>query len=205
MGLSASTYCLASCVPVLFPYTGTVGKPSFLSGLSLALLFSTGRLVAYTGLLAAFILLKEFVGMSPIVVAMAMLISGLLLLMSALAAVGLFKGLSWFNRILCGYIAGSKSPLYLGVMTGVRPCGPLLAAIAFVLTLPSIAKGGVFMLCFWLTSSVVLIAIGGIGGGMMAALGKRLGTDRMRRIAAISMVVVGIVLILQAIGSFSAL
>lgn len=205
MGLSASTFCLASCVPVLFPYTGTVGKPSFFSGFSLALLFSAGRLVAYAVLLTAFILLKEFVGFSGIVVGIALLVSGLLLLLSSLVSFGMFTQPSSLDRMLCRYVAGAKSPLYLGVMSGIRPCGPLLAAIAFVLTLPSIAKMGVFMLSFWLASSALLLIIGGIGGGVMAVLGKRLGIDRIRRISAIAMAVVGVVLILQAVGYFSAL
>jgi len=205
MGLSASTFCLASCVPVLFPYTGTIGKPSFFSGLSLAFLFSAGRLIAYAGLLTAFILLKEFVGFSGIVIAIAILISGLLLILSSLVSFGVFKRPLPLDRILCRYVAGAKSPLYLGVMSGVRPCGPLLAAIAYVMTLPDIAKMGVFMLSFWLASSALLIIIGGIGGGVMSVLGKRLGIDRIRRIAAMAMAVVGVVLVLQAIGSFSAL
>jgi uncharacterized protein len=205
MGLSASTYCLASCVPVLIPYAGIAGKPSIFSGLSLALLFSFGRLIAYTGLLVAFIVLKQLVGVNSIVVAVAMMTSGALLLLSALATFGLFRQFSSFNRIMCGYVAGSKSPFYLGILTGVKPCGPLLAAIAFVLALPNAAKGGIFMLVFWLTSSVVLLLLGSIGGGVMSALQKHLGIDRLRRIAAIAMVVIGMVLILQGIGVLSSL
>ncbi len=205
MGLSASTFCLASCVPVLFPYTGTAGKPSFFSGLSLAFLFSAGRLIAYAVLLIAFILLREFVGFSGIVIGIALLISGLLLLLSSLVSFGVFNRPFPLDRVLCRYVAGAKSPLYLGIMSGIRPCGPLLAAIAFVMTLPDIAKMGVFMLSFWLASSALLIIIGGIGGGVMSVLGKRLGIDRIRRISAIAMAVVGVVLLLQAIGYFSAL
>jgi hypothetical protein len=77
--------------------------------------------------------------------------------------------------------------------------------MAFVLTLPNITKMGVFMLSFWLASSAILLIIGGIGGGVMAVLGKRIGIDRIRRISAMAMAVVGVVLLLQAIGYFSAL
>jgi len=203
MGLSASVYCLSSCVPVLFPYTGTVSKPSFFSGFSLALLFSAGRLIAYVGLLSAFILLKQFVGLSTIVVAIATLISGLLLLLSALAVFGVFNRPSPLDRVLCRYVVGTKSPLYLGLLTGIRPCGPLLAAIAFVLTLSSIANMGAFILFFWLASSVTLFIITGIGGGIMAILSQRIGIDRIRRIAAIAMAVIAVFLVLQSIGSLT--
>jgi uncharacterized protein len=202
MGLSASTYCLASCVPVLVPYAGTVGKPSLLSGFSLALLFSLGRLIAYGCLLAAFIALKEFVGVSNIVVSSARLVSGMLLILSALITFGALSRLKMLEHILCSYVAGGRSPLYLGIMTGIKPCGPLLAAIAFVLTLPSIGRMSVFMLAFWLASSVVLVSIGGFGGGVMSLVSKRIGAERMRRIAAIAMAFIGLVLILQAVGSF---
>ena len=190
MGLSAGSYCLASCVPVLFPYTGTVRKPSLLSGLSLALLFSTGRLIAYTGLLLAFILLKEFIGVSELVIGIAMLLSGVLLILSALISFGVFRRLSPIDKILCGYITGAKSQL---------------SAIAFMLTLTNVINMGFFMLSFWLASTVVLLMIGGASGGIMAFLGKILGGDRLRRIAAMAMTVIGVVLILQAIGTFSAL
>jgi sulfite exporter TauE/SafE len=205
MGLSASTFCLAACVPVLFPYTGTVAKPSFLSGVLLAFLFSAGRLLAYAVLLMAFILLKTFVGFSGIVIGIGLLISSVLMILSSLVSFGVFKRPLPLDRILCRYVAGAKSPLYLGIMSGIRPCGPLLAAIAFVLTLPGIVQMGVFMLSFWLASSAILLIIGGVGGGMMAVLGKRSGIDRIRRISAMAMMVVGIVLLLQAVGYFSAL
>jgi sulfite exporter TauE/SafE len=203
MGWSASFYCLCSCVPVLSPYTGTVAKPSFFSGLSLAALFSLGRLIAYVGLLSAFLILRQFVGVSTIFVTIAMLISGLLLLLSALVIFGVFKKLASLERILCVYVAGNRSPLYLGILTGIRPCGPLLAAIAFVLTLPGITKMGAFIVFFWLASSITLFSLAGISGGIAAFIGKRVGIDRIRRIAAIAMAVIGVALVLQAVGSLS--
>ncbi len=203
MGLSASTYCLTSCVPVLFPYAGTVERPSFVSGISLAALFSIGRLVAYSCLALAFVLLREFTGVSSAVISVSLVISGLLLLLSALVAFGAFRNNHAFDRILCRHIAGAKSPLYLGLLTGIKPCGPLLAAMAFVLTIPNKMNMSIFMLVFWLTSSLVLLALGGVGGGLMSFLAKRIGTERMRRIAAVSMVVIGVVLVTQGIGTIT--
>ena len=101
MGLSASVYCLASCVPVLLPYTGTVRNPSLFSGLSMGFLYSAGRLIAYSCLLLAFIAIKEVMGVNSVVLGIAMLLSGLLLLLSALATFGVFNRLPVLNKILC--------------------------------------------------------------------------------------------------------
>jgi hypothetical protein len=85
----------------------------------------------------------------------------------------------------------------------VRPCGPLVAALAFVLTLPGIASMGLFLLFFWLASSLLMLGVGAAGGGLGAILSHQIGLDRTRRIASLTMVVIGLLFVLQAIGLFS--
>ena len=202
MGFGASLGCLASCMPMLLPYTATAERPSIRSGLFSALLFSTGRLIAYAGLLSVFVAVKETISISPTVVAVATLVSGVILILSGLAAFGVFNQPSILGRFLCRHMSGVRSPLYLGILAGIRPCGPLLAAMAFMLTLTGIAEMSIFVLFFWLVSSFLLLAIGAAGGGLSLILGRRIGIQRIRRIAGVAMVVIGLFLIAQAIGLF---
>ena len=200
MGFGASLGCLASCMPMLIPYTAIAEKPSIRSGLFSALLFSIGRLIAYAGLLSVFVAVKETLSISPIVIAIATLVSGIILILSGLAVFGIFNQPSILGRFLCRHTSGVRSPLYLGILAGIRPCGPLLAAMAFMLTLPGITEMSIFVLFFWLVSSFLLLTIGAASGGLSHILGRRIGVHRIRRIAGIAMVVIGIFLIAQAIG-----
>ena len=94
-------------------------------------------------------------------------------------------------------MTGDKSPLYLGMLTGLRPCGPLLAAITLALALPTIGEISAFILFFWLASSVVVLTLGAAGGQLARVAGGRLGIERLRQIVGIAMVVIGIFLLLQ--------
>jgi sulfite exporter TauE/SafE len=200
MGFGASLGCLVSCVPVLLPYTAAAAQPSARSGLTSSILFSLGRLAAYTGLLVVLIALREIIDISIKVEAAATLVSGAILIISGLVSLGIFRWNSVLNRVLCRYISTTRSPLYLGILTGIRPCGPLLAALAFVLTLPSAANMSLFLFFFWLASSVLMLGIGVAGGSLGTVLSHQIGLDRTRRIAGLTMVVIGIFFTLQAIG-----
>lgn len=203
MGFGASLGCLASCVPVLVPYTAASAQPSARSGLISSLLFSLGRLAAYGGLLAVLIALSEIIVISPKVEAAATLVSGAILIVSGLALLGVFRWNSVLNRVLCRHISTTRSPLYLGLLTGIRPCGPLLAALAFILTLPGAANMSLFLFFFWVASSILLLGVGAAGGGLGAVLSRQIGLERTRRIAGMTMVIIGILFTFQAIGLLS--
>lgn len=204
MGFSASLVCLGWCIPVIVPYTATAERPGIASGLTSTFLFSIGRLLSYGCLLSLFLAFKELVPISPALGTVATLISGIILIFSGLSAVGVIQWRSGFGRLLCQQVAGTKSPLYLGVLTGLRPCGPLLAAMAFILTLPTILETGLFMFSFWAASSALLMVLGVAGGGLAMVMGKRLGIDRLRSIIGTAMIVIGLFLLLLGTGSLNA-
>ncbi len=202
MGFGASLGCMATCMPMLIPYTATAANPSIRNGFVSAFTFSIGRLISYAALLLVFLAVKEIINVSSTVVATATLISGIILLLSGLAAFGVFNQPSFPGRFLCRHMSGVRSPLYLGILAGIKPCGPLIAAIAFMLTLPGFAEMSIFILLFWLVSSFFLLVIGAAGGGLSFLLGRRLGIDRIRRIAGVTMVTIGLVFTAQSIGLF---
>ena len=104
-GFGASFYCLATCIPVLVPYTVATDRPSILRGLTSALFFSGGRLIAYIGLLLFFVVMKELALVdSGVVIGIATMASGIILIFSGLVAFGIFKFESFFGKIFCRYI-----------------------------------------------------------------------------------------------------
>jgi sulfite exporter TauE/SafE len=201
MGFSASLVCLGWCIPVIMPYSATAERPGVMSGLASSFLFCVGRLVSYIGLMSLFLIFREIVTISPIFGAVATLVSGIILVLSGLSSVGAIKAHSAFGRLLCQQVASTRSPLFLGVLTGLRPCGPLLAALAFMLTLPTIPRISIFMLSFWIASSVLVMVLGVAGGGLATVMGKRLGIARLRSIIGMAMIVIGFYLTLT--GSIS--
>jgi sulfite exporter TauE/SafE len=200
MGLSASLVCLGWCVPVIMPYTATAERPSVVSGLITTSLFSLGRLISYLFLMSLFLIFRALVPLSPVLGNIATLVSGIVLVLSGLAAAGALKWRSGFAGMLCGRVAGTKSPLYLGVLTGLRPCGPLLAAMAFMLALPTSLTIGLFMVSFWVASSLLVIVMGVVGGGLSNLISKKLGINRLRSITGMAMIFIGLFLLLVGIG-----
>ena len=200
MGFSAGIGCMATCVPMIIPYTATAENPSMLRGAGSTALFSIGRLIACAGLLAVFIAVRESLTLSQGVIAAATMISGLILTGSGLTVLGVFRRSAGLGRIVCHQMSGARSPLYLGILAGIKPCGPLMAAMAFMLTLPGVGEMSIFLLFFWLASSILLIVVGAAGGGLSIALGKYIGIERIRRIAGIAMLIIGLFLLLQGVG-----
>jgi sulfite exporter TauE/SafE len=200
MGFSASLVCLGWCIPVIMPFAATSERPGLLSGLSSTFSFSLGRLVSYLGLMSLFLAFRSLVPLNPLLGTLATTVSGIILVLSGLSAAGAIKWSSGLGGLVCRQAAGIRSPLYLGVLTGLRPCGPLLAAMAFMLTLPTVLNIGVFMLCFWVASSALVMAGGIVGGSLSTFISGKLGINRLRSIMGMAMVFIGLFLLLTGIG-----
>ncbi len=203
MGFSASLVCLGWCVPVIMPYTAVAGKPGIISGLLTTGLFSLGRLISYLMLMSVFLAFRALVPLSSALGGIATIVSGILLIISGLSATGAIKLRVGFAAFVCRRIAGTSSPLYLGILTGLRPCGPLLAAMAFMIALPTPIGIGSFMLSFWVASSLLVISLGLLGGGISVLVSKKLGVERLRSITGMAMIFIGAFLLLVGIGGLS--
>ena len=84
MGFGTSLVCLGTCVPVMAPFTATGEKPSALSGLFSAGIFSIGRLIAYSGILAVSVAVRESISIGMAWLATAAITSGIILILSGI-------------------------------------------------------------------------------------------------------------------------
>ncbi len=200
MGFGTGFSCMAFCVPLVVPYSGSIPEPNWKRGLLSATLFSFGRLVSYSCLLVVMALVKSFLPDNNLTEALATLITGLIALTSALVTLRIINWSSGFGRLFCNTASGANPPFFMGLLTGFRPCPPLLAALAYVLTLDTLLQMGLFLTVFWMTTSLPILSIGAASGGAAAMLRQKLGEARIRRISGIALGVVGVVFILQAIG-----
>lgn len=199
MGFGASLSCMASCIPVIVPFTAASENPGITAGLSSGLLFSAGRLLSYIGLIATFACIKAVIPTNGLLLLIASLLSGIILIFNGLQLTGSIKWYSSIGSIFCKQISETRSPIYLGILTGLKPCGPLIAAIAFALTLNSIIKISLFMFFFWLASSILVLTLMIAGGQIAKMVKSKIGINRLRRIVGVAMVLIGFTFIIQGV------
>ena len=200
LGLGLSTSCAALCTPILVPYIASAERPTIRGGLYSSILFSFGRLISYLTLGLLFGLLITSAEIDPIITSIITLALGCLLIVHGLSTLGVFRIRTTIGSTFCKFIGTNRSPVYLGIFTGLRPCVPLIAALTYSVNLPGIAEVLLFMLSFWLGSSILIFLIGPISGGLSGAVARKISVERIRRIAGVALVVVGLFFIAQAAG-----
>ena len=200
LGIGLATSCAVLCLPILVPYIASSAQPSMIRGLYSALVFSSGRLISYLALGLIFGLLITTVEINPAITAAATLVLGLLLAFHGLSVLGLFKTKSIIGSIFCRYTEGKRSLVYLGMLTGLRPCLPLIAALTYSITLTGIGETITFMMSFWLASSLLIFLVGPLSGALVGATGKKISVERIRRISSLALVAIGLVFTVQGIG-----
>jgi sulfite exporter TauE/SafE len=200
LGIGLSTSCAVLCTPILLPYIVSSSQPSVIKGFSSALVFSSGRLISYLALGLIFGLLVTTVEINPVVSATATIILGLMLVFHGLSVLGLFKTKPLLGTMFCKYAESKSSLVYVGMLTGLRPCVPLIAALTYSITLSGTGETIVFMMAFWLASSLLIFVIGPLSGALARAGSKKISVERISRISSLALVCIGIVFTIQGIG-----
>jgi sulfite exporter TauE/SafE len=128
LGISTGVGCVAWCVPALAPSLA-VEKESARAGLVATLTYNGGRMAGYAVAFAAAAALGGLVPDSPVIkplMAGSMFALGVLMFLYA-AHVNLPSArlchAEWFGRLM------AKFPFVAGLLVGLSPCPPLLAAI----------------------------------------------------------------------------
>lgn len=200
LGLSVSGTCALVCLPVLAPYVAAE-HPTVRKGLYASGLFTGGRLVSYLILGLLFGLLAEYVDISLTLLGPGYLAFGGLAVVHGLHSMGLFG----IRRIpmaqsVCQYATTKRSSFYLGTVSGLKLCLPLITALTYSMSLPGLMEVLLFMLAFWGGSSIWIFLAGPLSGGLAGAWVRKIGMQRVRSISGIALVVVGIAIIAQGAG-----
>ena len=156
LGLSTGAYCMGTCLVFFMPYLLAEGRHGVRDNLNTVLFFMLGRFISYI----CFAVLVSFLGVkyrdifTNRVFYFGLIIVSVLMLVYALTrSFGELK----FCRRLLGHFSSARMPFVLGMLSGLHPCMPFLAAAARVLTLGSILLGVVLFLAFFLGTSVYMI------------------------------------------------
>ncbi len=192
IGLLTSVHCIGMCGGInLAQCIGITGenkrdrlRPSFL--------YNLGRVIAYTavgGVVGALGGVISFNGMMRGAVA---LFAGVFMIIMGLNMLDIFPWLRRLNlkmpRFLTSNISGkSNSPLYVGLLNGLMPCGPLQAMQLYALSTGSPIQGATAMFLFSLGTTPLMFGF----GAASAFLSKKF-TAKMMAVSAVLVIMLGL-------------
>ncbi len=197
IGLLTSLHCVAmcgginlsQCVPQS-PVKGT-GK---LSALRPSILYNLGRVISYTVVGAIVGALGSVVSFSGTAKGIVQLVAGVFMVIMGLNMLNIFPWLRKLNPRMPKIFArkineqkSSKSPLYVGLLNGLMPCGPLQAMQLYALSTGDPFKGALSMLLFSLGTVPLMFGI----GALSSLLSKKF-TSKMMTVSAVLVTVLGV-------------
>jgi uncharacterized protein len=194
IGLLTSLHCVAMCGGInLAQSVNSSEKVS--SAFVPNILYNLGRVISYTviggivgGVGSAINPGGGFRGVVAVFAGVFMIIMGLNML-------NIFPGLRRFNLKMPKFISKkiskkkntSKSSLYIGLLNGLMPCGPLQSMQLYALSTGSIITGAFSMFLFSLGTVPLMFTL----GALSSKINKKF-TEKMLSICAILVVVLGI-------------
>lgn len=217
IGLITSVHCIAMCGGINLSQCIPQGEPAQGDGKRAAfrpaLLYNLGRVISYTviGFIlgAAGLLLGggADVGLPVFAQGILKLIAGVFMVVMGINMLGIFPWLRHFQPRMPGFLAykigegkaKSGSPLIVGLLNGLMPCGPLQSMQVVALASGNPFAGALSMFLFSLGTVPLMLGL----GSAVAALGRRF-TKTVMTVGAVLVVVLGLAMLSQG-GSLSGL
>lgn len=200
IGLVTSVHCVAMCGGInlsqCIPY-GEQGeeKRSRFSVLKPTFLYNLGRVISYT--IVGFIVgaFGSVITFSNTLQGVLKLIAGVFMVIMGINMLGILPGLHKFNprmpkifaRKIYKQKANSKSPLIVGLLNGLMPCGPLQAMQIYALSTGNPFAGAFSMFLFSLGTVPLMFGL----GAFSTVMGKKFA-HRVMTAGAVLVVVLGL-------------
>lgn len=199
LGIGAGVTCAFICGPIMGTHIA-LHHSSVRKGLLLSAAYCFGRLLSYGSLGVVL----GFVGtqIPPLEARNIIYPFATLILGGWLTFYGVAVGTGrrpMMGSLTC-HVGKKRSGIVLGFL-GCTLCIPLLLSLAYSVTLGGPLEGLLFMLSFGVGSSAHMMLLGGLSGAFVTFGAKRSSLDRVRRVAAYSSVVVGLVLLNNGLAS----
>lgn len=199
IGLITSVHCVAMCGGInlsqCIPRNDAQESVGRFASLRPALLYNAGRVLSYT--MVGFIVgaLGSVLTFSNSLQGILKLIAGVFMVIMGLNLLGSFP---WLRRLtprmpkviakrIYAKKSSSKSPLIVGLLNGLMPCGPLQAMQIYALSTGNAFAGALSMFIFSAGTVPLMFALSAVG----TALGKKF-TGKMMTAGAVLVVVLGL-------------
>ncbi|MDR2649800.1 MAG: sulfite exporter TauE/SafE family protein [Clostridiales bacterium] len=197
IGLLTSVHCIAMCGGInlsqCIPQTG--------GGLLRAsALYNSGRVISYTLMGFAVGAIGSVITLDGAFKGIMQIIAGVFMVLMGVNMLGVFPGLRKLTPRMPSFIARgvnakkrkSDSPLFVGLMNGLMPCGPLQAMQIYALSTGSPVKGAVSMLLFSLGTVPLMFGL----GALSSLLTKKF-TRKVMTVGAVFVTVLGMTMFSQ--------
>ncbi|MDR1627080.1 MAG: sulfite exporter TauE/SafE family protein [Spirochaetia bacterium] len=205
IGLVTSVHCVAMCGGINLSQcipasVGAAGAgPERRRALLPSALYNAGRALSYTlvGVLVG--ALGSVVSVSGRFQGLVQLAAGVFMMIMGINMLGIFPFLRRLNlrmpKIFARKIdeqkAGNKNPLFVGLLNGLMPCGPLQAMQLYALSTGSPIAGGISMFLFSMGTVPLMFGLGAVGSLLCAASKGRAFARRVMQVGAILVTAMG--------------
>ncbi|MDR0840100.1 MAG: sulfite exporter TauE/SafE family protein [Christensenellaceae bacterium] len=178
-GLFTSVHCVAMCGGINLSQCipGAAAGAQASQALRPGILYNLGRVLSYTVIGALVGALGSVIQFTGALRGLVQLVAGVFMVIMGLNMLGLFPWLKKlmprlpkaFSSKIEREKQGSDSALYVGLLNGLMPCGPLQAMQIYALSTGSPVKGALSMLLFSLGTVPLMFGL----GALSAVLSKR--------------------------------
>ncbi len=179
IGLMTSVHCLAMCggINLSQSITQSEGRGAC-AALYPSFLYNLGRVVAYTTVGFAVGAAGSVFSLSNTMQGVLKLVAGLFMVIMGINMLGIFPWLRRFTPSLPGLgrlkPKQGSSPLVIGLLNGLMPCGPLQAMQLYALSTGSAVMGALSMLLFSLGTVPLMLLFGAAGNMLSRSNAKKL-------------------------------
>ena len=187
IGLLTSVHCIAMCGGInlsqCIPQTER-SDAGVLRSLRPSFLYNLGRVVSYTVIGGLVGTLGAVISFSGAFKGVVQLVAGVFMVIMGINMSGVFPFLRKLTPHMPQIFAGkiyeekgrSKSPLYVGLLNGLMPCGPLQAMQLYALSAGSMTQGALSMLFFSLGTVPLMFGLGALSSVMSKKFTRKVMT-----------------------------
>ena len=212
LGIATSVHCVAMCGGLVLTYAVKGGSgETLLARLKPHLAYQSAKILSYMMVAVALGAIASLAGSAFDITGIRnwiMVIAGAYMIVLGLAMTGAFPALQRLTprppRFLVTALTRNRrkalqevaegevalgTPIAFGLLTGLMPCAPLMAAQAGALSAPSPAAGALLMLAFGLGTAPLMLVFG-VAASTLGSAFKR----KMLIVAAVVVIVFGVVI-----------
>jgi len=185
IGLLTSVHCTAMCGGICL--TQTMGN-KFTSGL----LYNAGRVVSYTVVGAVVGAVGSVITFGGAFRGIIQIIAGVFMVIMGINMLGIFPFLRKLTLRFPALNTNGKSPIVVGLLNGLMPCGPLQAMQLYALSTGSAFKGALSMFIFSIGTVPLMFGL----GALSSVITKKF-TRKVMTVGAVLVTVLGLTMFTQ--------
>jgi sulfite exporter TauE/SafE/copper chaperone CopZ len=203
IGLVTSVHCVAMCGGInlsqCIPAAADPATEKHPRALFPSILYNGGRVISYTVVGIIVGALGSVISLPGRLQGMVQLAAGVFMVIMGINMLGFFPALrrfaprlpKIFARKIGEQRAGSRSPLFVGLLNGLMPCGPLQAMQLYALSTGSPLVGGLSMFLFAMGTVPLMFGIGALSSALSGGARGPAFRRRVMQAGAILVTVMG--------------